>query len=277
MGQLFGRSYKLIVAPSESATGLDVSDLAFAFTAKRTLKPEPNTLDLKIYNLSDDSRSFLSSSKKNIVKLEAGYGEELSQIYLGEVRNVCSYQDGPDVVTMLSSGDGEKAIRTANLKVSYGPKTPATTVLRAIVKTLGIKDGNFGEAAALLAKKGIATLHPSSVTLSGNAAQEMTDFCRSAGLEWSIQNGALQILDLNTPLNEQAFELSSETGMVGSPMVDNKGVVQVKTLMIPEIRPGVKLSFNAKYLKGGYRVTQCEYSGDTYGDDWYINITAKKY
>jgi hypothetical protein len=104
----------------------------------------------------------------------------------------------------------------------------------------------------------------------------LTRLTRSLGLEWTIQNGAIQFLSLNAPLVGQAVLLSSETGMVGSPSVDNKGVLSVQTLLIPDIFPGRQIVVEGKRLSGSYRCEVCRYTGDTASNDWYIDIEAKK-
>lgn len=259
------------------AGALDVSALRIAFKVTRTLKWEPNTAEFKIWNLSPDSRLFLETPKKLVAQLDAGYESGTSQIYLGEVRAAETATEGPDLVTTISTGDGLKEIQKARINVSFGPKTPADVVLRAIAKTLGINDGNIDHAVSVLQSKGVGAFFSAGGVMTGQTRSELTAFCRSAGLEWSIQNGKLQILDLNKALEGKAIEMSSSTGLVGSPSVDSKGIASAVCLMIPEMRPGVLVNFNAKHLKGGYRVIHCEYVGDTHGQEWQIHFHAKKY
>ena len=49
------------------------------------------------------------------------------------------------------------------------------------------------------------------------AAEQLTELCRSAGLEWSVQSGVLQLLPRGRALQRSAVVLSSDTGLVGSP------------------------------------------------------------
>ena len=46
-------------------------------------------------------------------------------------RTINSLREGPAWITTLEAGDGEKAIVNARVQLSYGPKTPVATVLRA--------------------------------------------------------------------------------------------------------------------------------------------------
>lgn len=268
---LFGRAATLTVGPLE-LTGLD-----FQFKVKKTLKPEPNTAEIKIANLSESHRKQLEEMKKVPVRLEAGYEGNLSQIYLGELGNVWTKIEGNTSNTELSSGDA-KEIATSKLHVSIGPGTTPATALQQIAKALGAGLGNLASAQSALARRGVASFWGKGGVISGNVQRELTDFCRSAGLEWSIQDGNLQILDIGKPLTDtKAILLSPETGLLGSPAIDKKKHITANCLMIPGLRPGVKVAFSSVNVRGGYRVIETEYQGDTAGKDWGVKIVAEKY
>jgi hypothetical protein len=120
-------------------------------------------------------------------------------------------------------------------------------------------------------------LFPHGTVISGSAAQELTDFCKSAQLEWSIVDGALQILNLGKALSTKAIKLSEDTGMIGSPTVDADGLLTIKMLIIPDVRPGTLLVVDAERIKGNYRVEKATWEGDTSGGPWYITAVCKRY
>lgn len=270
MTQLFHRDYEITLGTT------DIKGLACAFKVKKTLKSEPNTATIKVWNLSDATRDLISQPKKAVpVRIEAGYKGDTAQIYLGELRSGTSEISGADIVTTLTSGDKEKSTQQSRIHVPIGAKTSADQALLAIARTF--KDvglGNATKMAAKLATKGLA-IFPVATVLTGNSARTMTDFCRSAGLEWSIQDGKFQILDLNKALEERPFILSSESGLIGSPTQDSDGSINFTTLMIPNIRPGMRVQLDSVFVKGLYRIQECEYSGDTWGNEWDIKISAK--
>lgn len=269
---LWDRTYSLLVGDT------DVTGLRVQFTAKKTLKAEPNSCNIKIYNLSNDTRKKIEGTKEGIpVSLHAGYRDRMSQIYFGQVTAVQTTVDGPDRITEISTGDGAKAIAQARISVPIGPKQNAGAALDALAKALGVGAGNLAEAKGKLASKGIAYFSPRGTVLSGNVARELTDFCESADLEWSVQDGKLQILDKGKALDGQAVSISSSTGLTDSPTVDGKGIVSFTCLIIPELRPGRKVSLETEFFKGGFRLTETEHHGDTYGKDWHIKCKAEKY
>lgn len=289
MTALFRRVVNIALAPKtdaasaglaaiESGLGVQLNNLDCVFRVKKNLKPEPNTAELRLFNLAPSTRKILETPKKLILRLEAGYPGAVAQLFLGEVRSAHSFREGPDIVTEVSTGDSEQEIQTARISMSVGPKVPANVALTAIARTLGVGLGNVPIAAAKLAAKGSAFFGPGTA-IYGHAADLLTDFCRSADLEWSIQDGVLQILDRGKALEDMAVLLSPDTGLLGSPTVDNKGLVHATALIQPDIRPGRKVAFDTLALKiaQGYRIQECEYSGDTAGNDWQVSFSAKKY
>ena len=270
---LYGRTYKITVG------SVDITGLRAAFSIKKTLKKEPNTCTIKVYNLNEETRESLSDSKVVNVSVEAGYQGNNSLLYLGQLRGAASQVEGPDITTTFSSGDGDKAIQSARLSVPLGPKTPNDVALLAIARTMGVGLGNVTQAATKLKATGV-TMFPVGTVLAGNSSRNLSNFCRSAGLEWSIQDGKLQILDIGKALDERPFVLDGTSGLKGSPSLTYEAktgdkIVSAECLMLPGLVPGMRVLFNSRFVKGLYRVEECEYEGDSRGDNWGIRLSCR--
>jgi hypothetical protein len=271
---LFGRAWRITVDT------IEITDLDCTFQVEKSLASgKPNTAEVKIWNLTEDQISHLENVKTPAVKIEAGYGDTLSTIFLGRLRTANTEDDGPaDTVTTISSGDGEVQIQTARINKPIGKNTKAEDVIRELVKALGVGEGNLSQAVKDIQLTIGGQLFPEGGILSGSAAREMTGICRSVGLGWSIQDGKLLLLPLGKVLEGEALLVSPETGMIGSPTVDNNGIMTVKMLLIPDVFPGRKLVLESKRLKGQYRIETARYSGDTSGvGDWYVEVEGKRY
>lgn len=260
---------EIVVDPKSPAASLDVQ-----FSIERSLKPEPNTAEIQIWNLNEDHRSQLEELDRVAVTLEAGYEAQTALLFSGTMRTVFTMRENADLITTLQSGDGEKEYAQSRINLSIGPTTPNVSVFQQIVKAIGIAEGNLTTASAALAA--LPPLFPQGGVLSGSASQIMTRAAQSLGFEWSIQEGALQLLQTNAPLATTATLLTPDTGLVGSPSVDNEGILTAQSLLIPDIFPGRLLVLESERLSGNYRVEKCNYSGVTSGPDWYIDIEAKK-
>lgn len=255
---------------------LDLSRLRITFRVKSSLKPEPNTADVEVYNLSDDHRAQLEQAQKQIMRLEVGYNGTTHQIFLGEVRTCFTEVQGPDRVTKFSSGDGEQAVLGTRIRVTYGTQVQIDSCIRDLAKALGVGVGNLNQIAARLKSRGLASIYPRGTALDGNAWRELVYICRSCGLEATIQDGALLILEQGQALANVAVRLAPDSGLVGSPTADNDGTVNAVAKLIPELRPGVKVDLESLSGKGVYRVYDAEYTGDSHGDDWQVSLGMQK-
>lgn len=281
---------------------IKTTELAVKFKVEKTLKDKPNKCELHVYNLSEAHRKQLEElnqvtrkvsglDKKKIriaarktatrgipVQIEAGYADDnaLSLLWLGDLRTVHSSREGPDWVTILESGDGEKAWQNARIHVSYGPKTPVETVIRAIVKELGLGPGNVNELTGRMSAAGGAIL-PYGGVISGPAAYRLRDWCRTCELEFSIQDGAIQLLEKGKAIAGRAIVVSEGTGMLGSPTVDVDGLLHVKQLMPAGVRPGLIIEVDAHDVSGNYKIEKCIWEGDSHGDSWTVEYEAQKF
>lgn len=277
MTELFGRKVAITVNTTR------YTDLDVAFTIKKTLKPEPNTCEVTIWGLNRDRQAELEAivprgtkqaSKGIPCEIEAGYEGGMSLLWRGDLRTVETVHERPEVITHLTSGDGEKSWKHARLHVSYGPQTPVETSLRAIARSLGVAEGNLSKVVSRL-KVGGSAIWPTGKVLTGSVSRQLVSIARSSGLEVSIQDGALQFLDRGQALEGTALKLNSNTGLIGSPSIDNEGIVTFSTLMIPDLRCGASVVIDAERVKGNFRLVEIEWSGDTSSSDWYANCKGE--
>ncbi len=273
----------------QNSKGRDISGLDVEFMVEKSLKAdEPNTCSLKIHNLAEDTRTSMSGVHPLTVRLEAGYVGAVSQLYFAEVHSAWTVRDGPEFITHLESRDtiarptGSRKTKklqpggvNGNIYVTKGPRIPIKDAFDAISKSLGIGRGNLDQAMKV---GGFRVSAVAGHSILGNAAQRMTDLCRSAGLEWSIQDGQLQILNIAQPRGNTAIEISAATGMWDdSPIVDTQGAVTFTSALIPGLAPGVLVNITSLFVRGGYRVEKCRYRGNTRGQEWTVHADAVKY
>ena len=180
---------------------LDISDLDIAFSVEKSTKREPNTCDLKVWNLSQDNRSKIETEDDLTVYLRAGYksdGDPPPVLFVGDVRRAFSEVDGVDVVTTLQARDKGRAYQQARLNKSYGPGTSIVQVLRDAVDALGIGRGNLSDFSFSLSN-GSQNFNQGYVA-SGQAHRVVSNLLRGCGYRFSVQNGSLQIMRRGQPL-----------------------------------------------------------------------------
>jgi len=271
MTELFDRYHEIVVGD------LLLRDVRVTFNVSRSLKQEANKAQLSIWNLSEDHRQGLADTDKVPVSISAGYVGRFSRIFLGNLRSARSNLDGADIVTTIETGDGEDSLRSKNVSKSYPRQTPVKVIVSDLAKALGIGLDNLEEVISQARLPTADTVTLSGVSVFGNAARELRYWLDSLKIEWSVQDGALQLLPKNDTLKSMAVRLTPSTGLVGSPTVDNKGVMKATALLIPDLEPGRSVVVESRFVKGAYRIEKVSYTGDTAGGDWYANVEGKVY
>jgi hypothetical protein len=250
--------------------------LDVAFEVERSLRPTPGKITCKIFNLTPEHRARAQGQRRSLMQLEAGYREGMALIFRGDVLRVTSTRDDKDWVTEVTGGDGHFAIRSARAARSFGPDTTVESVVRAIAEAMGVGIGNVPEALRGAALDRVGQLFPRGTVVHGYAADELTGLLRSAGLQWSVQDGVLSVVPRGGALQRQAIRLAPETGLVGSPEKGKNGVVTATSLLNPEMVPGRLVRLESAAVTGVYAIRKCKWTGETAGQPWYVEAEMRE-
>ncbi len=230
-----------------------ISDLDIKFKVMKTLRKEPNTCEITIYNLSKSTRASLKSKGARVI-LQAGYENFID-----------TATDGVDVMTIVRCGDGERAYAFDRISESYKAGTKISTVLADVVAKLRVDPGN-----ALQAIQGVAGNFLNGYVAHGKVGAELDRLLTGRGLEWSIQDGRLQLLAPNGATNVTTV-LTKDTGLIGSPEYgtpDKKGkppILKAKSLLQPQIKPGGRVKIQTDSIDSLFKVQTVTHEGETAG------------
>ncbi len=273
MSRLFKRRVRVIVDT------LLIEDLHVQFKVKKTLKKEPNTCEISIYNLSEASRAGMQRKHAKVI-LEAGYTDTMSQIFSGDARVIDHIHDGSNWITKAQCGDGERAFQYARITESFRPGSTVHQVARRLIAALGLP----GVDALKAIGDNIQEQLTQGYSMIGPASRELDKLLKGRGLEWSIQDGQLQVIKKGDVTLRPAIVLSADTGMIGSPShgtpgpdkKDKSNLLKVKSLIQPGIKPGgrIRIESETRDINGDYRVETVSHSGDTHGGDWFSEAEA---
>lgn len=275
--KLFDRSWRVQVGPFET------TDLDCIFKVSRSVAARPGTCEVSLYNLSREQREQILALPRRrpfgsavqvanagtILEVSAGYvGSERPIIFRGNLRRAFARRSHPDTWLELSGGDGEYAIRSARVRRAFAPDTSVRDVLRGIAEAMGVGVGNVDETSAGASLGDVGPLYAHGHVVHGSAADALTSVCRSAGLEWSIQNGVLQLLPRGRAAARSAVLLSPDTGLINSPTKTGRHSAKAECLMVAGLAPGGLVELDSLVLRGTYRVSRMEIAGDTRGSEW---------
>lgn len=298
MANQFGRKASLIV--STGTQGLDLSQMRFTFKTRLADEQAPNTLYVRIYNLSDATARSIKKEFSTIT-LQAGYENgnfgiifqgTIKQVATGRERNVDSFVD-------VWAADSDEWYNWAVISLSLKSGQTPQTVINAIQGSqpvTGVAPLPFAtDASGLIAGGAAGTAQALSrgKVLFGLGRDYARDWANKYGYQWSMQNGQFVVVPITGYRPGQAVVLSSTTGLVGVPEATNDGV-RARALLNPLIRIGCLVQIQQSDINqitlqqqglsyapavatvttaaGFYRVMVAEFSGDTRGQDWYVDL-----
>lgn len=258
--------------------GISLHELKIGFSVSKGLSSTQNAATIQLWNLSEGSRNALGKELDNVT-LEAGYlppegGGNVGIIFKGQIRDVEHRRDGADIITTLSCGDGDKAIRNATIAKTYPKGTPVEDVVDDIYKELekeGITKGEFKYPDKMPPFK-------RPYTVCGTCKREMDTLSRGKDFYWSLQNETMEIIPGDGHIGGVVL-LSPETGLIDTPTITDNGV-KAKALLNPEIRPNRRVRIKSETLEmnaenGEYRVSECTFAGDNRQGDFTVSFTGE--
>jgi len=284
VASLFDRSYGIALAPSTGAqaaqysnVGKDASALRIGFDIQKNVKSSPNKAVFSLYNMSPATRGNIA--KGTLVTFSAGYGEMAGNLFLGVVQRASTEKSGSDVVTKIECGDGEPSLAKVCINQNFppGPQTTLAQIMQVLAQTMSVTTPANPQGINAGVAMGIPVVtFPRGFVAKGRVRDVMDALCKSHGLEWSIQNGALDIIPRGAHAGNQAIVLSAATGLIGIPSL-NEGTLTFSALLNPMIAPNrlvvVQLRGDTR-LNGFYKVTSAKYEGDTHDAKWQADCEA---
>jgi hypothetical protein len=293
---LFKRDFSIIVGGKPVAlqainpvTGVTSPMPRTVFKVERNTNRDPNKAEVTVYNLNSSNRKILQTGADIAeatpfyewpLVIEAGYTLNRPQIFSGDIVRASSKNEGVDWLTTIEAEDGGKKYKSARWSMSYGPGTTLTQLLIDCTAALGVGLGNSAAQFASFAQSKRPAdrrkvVFPRGVTVSGQVSRILDKYITTAGYQWSIQDGALQVLGPDSVLIGQAVVLNQFSGLIGSIETGEKGVITGTSLMNGLITPGRQLIIASKNTNGIFKTTKVTHSGDTWGSEWYSEFEGK--
>ena len=283
------REYSLTVEGAGSA--IDASDLRIRFKVDQNTLQRPNSAEITITNLSNETADKIQKEGK-LVTLSAGYEGASKLLFKGDIIQKRKGRENPvDTYLTILATSGDKAYNFAVVNKSLAAGHTFRDQVNAAfepMKEHGITLGHIGDLGSKVMPRGR--------TMFGMARDFLRDIAFSTNTAWSIQNNKLQVLENQKTLPGQAVVLNSQTGMVGMPVQTINGII-VRCLLNPEIRPGTRIQINQSSIQtaafspnytaevqnsmlpsiaedGFYKALVVDHVGDTRGNPWYTDIVC---
>lgn len=291
--QQYLRSCLLIVATS-SGSGIDLSEFRIKFSIKRSDTQTPNTADIRVYNLSQETAASIRKEFTQVI-LEAGYKGNRGVIFKGNIKQVIlGRESATDTFVDIVAGDGDKAYNFSIVNKTLGKGSTQASQIGVCVDSMsanGVTLGPVGNQPT--------TKLPRGKSMYGQAKDYLRNSAQTSGNVWSIQNEKVTMVSTTSYLPGTVILLNSNSGMIGTPQQTNEGV-NVKCLLNPGMNVSTRVRIDEASVAriktnleaiaasnaagtaapilpnlstdGTYYVLTLEHSGDTRGTDWYTSL-----
>ncbi len=246
----------------------DEAQLTCHFNVTRGILSDSNKCTIQLYNLAPSTREQIfqdafqiDPSKWKFVKLEAGYDDDLTPIFMGRILQAYSHRQGgqTDIITTIQA----QALDMFDCQASYtfAAGTSKKEALQTIVtgSMPNVKIGNIGNLEGSF---------QTPTTFDGNA---MENISKLTGGNAFVDNDQLNVLMSNEVIDVPVPVITEENGLLDTP--DRRDAnLEVKMLFEPslitgqllEIKSGVSPNFNGQFKVMGF-THDCLISGSQAG------------
>lgn len=275
--ELYNRLFRVSVGEAGSL-GPAFSDLRCTFDIKKSTDSKQNSIAFSVYNLGPSTRTKFETLG-NRVLIEAGYAAGgLQTLAVGDIVRAVSSYEHPEIVTKVEAGDGDKALTSKRVSLSYKGGTAAKTMVQEIVDAFDIDQTDI--------PIDLSGAFKSAWSYVGRARDAMDQLAVRFGFEWSIQNNTLQITPKDKPSQRQAVVLSASSGLIGypAPLDDMRGEsdkskkkeppgIRVVSLLNPSIIPGDPIIVDSVLTgRATFKVKAVQHRGDTHAARWETEV-----
>lgn len=281
---MFKRQIKIIIADFES------EDIRINFNIEKSLVGYPNLGNIKIYNLSENSRNMITG-KGLQVQLFAGHEDVGAPLlFSGDIINVVHLKIGPDWISEIFAADGINILNSATINKTLPAGVDAGQIYNELISQMeGISKGvTEGLENCLSGKKSLLR----ELQLSGNVKDWLDKISKDCGFDYSINEGIIETTPTSLPISDvPPVIINQASGMIGSPERTEIGI-NVKNILLPALKLGrtikveaISAQINIGNLffrkippvknEGIYRIDKLTHIGDNYDNPWETTIQAR--
>lgn len=251
-----------------------ITDLRVNFDITKTNSAVSNHGTVSIYNLSDKTRGNVVPLNTNI-SISAGY-KSLNgpqQIFQGQVLRVNTVYQFPDVITKIDAGDGITASAQSRQAISFASQVSAIEVLNACANALNIPIQEI--------PKDVDDQYQQGFAHTGSVKKALDTVTKRLNLQWSVQDGKLQIIKQDGVSEQPPAQVQNVTGLLESIQsvgdMTNLLIAQAqefsprymfKCLINPQLIPGGSVQLNQGGINGVFKIIQVQHQGDNFDGDF---------
>jgi hypothetical protein len=248
-----------------SGSGIEISGLRMSFDIVKSINSKTNSsnnCELVITNLSDTTLNEIKKDYK--LKIYAGYKQQTALIFVGDITNVEVELSNANKNVIINAIEELNTVDNKKSSISFNKNAKTSNIISVISSKFGIPVKKLSS--------GVIKSHKSGFSFIGSLRDVLTKICNNSQLEWSMDNGTIQIIENNGTNNEQ-YLINKNTGMLSIPKtLDNKNRNngwEIQTLLNPNYKiHGIVKVQSEKMDIENCRIVSIKHTGDTHGNKW---------
>lgn len=289
---------KVSVVIASETQRLDFAQFRCRFQIRKGDQQSPNSCDVRIYNLSDDTANTLAprTSEFQTLTVSAGYEGNYAEVFSGTIAQVRIGRESQlDTYVDVTAADGDHAYSFAAVSAAQAALNPGgiAQLLQNAMKIYGV---NTPAIPQFIKDKVVDSVR--GYSSYGSVKDEMRLLADNGDFYWSIQGGNPTYVSHTEVPQEEVILIGPNSGLIGTPEQTQNGIV-LRTLLnanikvcsliqlnatINRLRFGVDLPSQANNVNsarqnninadGLYYVMNASHDGDTRGTEWYTTATC---
>ncbi|APH54848.1 Hypothetical protein GbCGDNIH9_1562 [Granulibacter bethesdensis] len=262
---------------------LIIEKLRVFFNIKRKYSNSGNNIELNICNIDNLSLNFILKSNK--MELYIGYEERIFLAFLGRVDSLKTYHINADYITSIVAFDGNDILSHSLSSYTGENGVYVRDIIEAAARDARLNLKMAPDIGRRAWKHGYS--------FYGSSKDMLDDACKAEGLQYSVQNGVIQISKKNNSSSTVDTLLTMENGLIryidmiyktprasvftrginptNNPYIKNivsadapEQGLKIYSLMRPDLMPGDMVRIqNPNTGTKRYRIDTIEHNGDS--------------
>lgn len=258
----FGLNYKIKIQVNESEEVEVKFPITCEFKIDRNTLSQANTSSFSLVNLSENTRNKIykdqyTTTVYKAIEFYAGYGNDLSLLFKGNIKRAYSERNGTDFYTRIEAYDGGFAFVNGYSSRSFSAGTSQNKVLDSLVADLpNIKKGVIGKGFEDDLKKGNCYNDNTMKVLRAITNDHVF-----------IDNEKVNILLDEECVQGNIAKIEANTGLLGTPLKEESSI-NFNMIFEPRLLVGQSIylqSTTEKNFNGLYKVVGFKHAGTISG------------
>lgn len=256
----FRRNYELTINFETGDTLTIRPPFTLEFNVVRSILSSANVCQLRVYNLSKLNRNRIRFNISNYgtyrgISLKAGYGDNISEIFRGNISQAWSVREVTDWITQIECYDGGFAFTNAITDASFVAGTPERVVFGKIIKDLPhVSEGAIGNFFDVI---------PRGNSYSGSTKDILSNITGGAFFVDSEKANILKTNEYYTSQGGKPLLINASSGLLSTP-IQEQTIVRFEMLLEAQLNIGSAAfldSITGDNFNGLYKITAISHRG----------------